>query len=72
MAGDFNQRIPRKRPPVDVYRALERSLGPGLRVFTAGRVPGAGGELIDHVAVPQGSAPPTWGLGPGSARMGGR
>ena len=55
VAGDLNQRIPRRRQPVVVAAALERALE-GLAVVTAGQ--GCEGrDLIDHVAV----APPPGG-----------
>ena len=50
MAGDFNQRVPRDGQPIQVYVALERALAPQLRIATAGKVAGASGSLIDHVA----------------------
>lgn len=48
VAGDFNQRLPRSRQPLDAAHALTEALGP-LRVATAGDQPV--GQLIDHVAL---------------------
>ncbi len=50
LAGDFNQRVPRERQPKHVFDALQRALDPALQLATSGRVAGAGGRLIDHVA----------------------
>lgn len=47
VAGDFNQRVPRTRQPVDVFEKLTASLG-DLEVVTAGEFDC--GTLIDHVA----------------------
>lgn len=47
VAGDFNQRIPRHRQPVEVFDALERALL-GLTVHTGGVT--TIGRLIDHIA----------------------
>lgn len=47
VAGDFNQRFPRTRQPVDVFEKLQNALG-GLDVVTAGEFDC--GRLIDHVA----------------------
>lgn len=48
VAGDFNQRLPRSRQPLDAAHALTEALG-SLRVATAGDQPVV--ELIDHVAL---------------------
>jgi len=46
--GDFNQRLPRTRVPIAVHEALRQAFA-GLKITTAGDVPGAPG-LIDHIA----------------------
>lgn len=40
--GDFNQAIPRRTAPVDVYRALERVVLDHVTVFTTGEIDGCG------------------------------
>lgn len=47
VAEDFNQRIPRRRAPEDVFDSLERALDK-LNVVTAGDLDA--GRMIDHVA----------------------
>jgi len=51
LLGDFNQRIPRKGQPEQVYAALVDALGERFRLVTGGEIPGAPGPAIDHVAV---------------------
>lgn len=46
--GDFNQRVPRKRVPLRVYKALERAFT-GFNFATEGKLP-EGQTLIDHIA----------------------
>jgi hypothetical protein len=48
--GDYNHRVPRKREPVEVAKALERILGEGLHLATSGIIPGVERPSIDHVA----------------------
>lgn len=49
LLGDFNQRIPRQKQPVDVYDTLMRVISPALTcATTAEQVPTH--SLIDHVA----------------------
>lgn len=52
LTGDWNQRIPplRGRPPRRAAEALAAALGV-FEVVTAGEVGGAGGPLIDHIAL---------------------
>ena len=47
--GDFNQRIPRRYSPPDVFAALEAALG-AFRVATVGAIAPIGKAAIDHVA----------------------
>lgn len=48
--GDFNQPIPRRWQPVDVFAALMEALT-GLKIPTAGFADSDGRFLIDHIAV---------------------
>lgn len=48
--GDFNQRVPRKRQPVNVYNALTEALGSDLLIATAGVKATDGTLAIDHIA----------------------
>lgn len=50
VAGDFNQRIPRRYAPVEVHEALLRAFAP-LTIVTTGDVPGLDRPVIDHVAL---------------------
>lgn len=50
LLGDLNQSIPRTRAPKAVYDALVRALPEGMRVATAGPIPGPGLPSIDHLA----------------------
>lgn len=50
IAGDFNQRIPRRLQPEAVHRELMHALGTQLHFATAGLVDEYGGQLIDHIA----------------------
>lgn len=54
LIGDFNQRIPRKRQPQDVFEALQSLLGLGLTPCTAGIPDERGDHLIDHVCLSTG------------------
>lgn len=50
LLGDFNQRIPRQKQPLEVYESLMRVIGSGLTCVTATEhVPAF--ALIDHVAI---------------------
>lgn len=48
--GDFNQRLPRRRQPLEIATKLEECLG-SLRLLTRG-VSHEGDDTIDHLAVP--------------------
>ena len=50
LAGDWNQRIPRKYQPKRVKSALDAAILEGFRVHTAGVIRGLDAQLIDHVA----------------------
>jgi exonuclease III len=50
LVGDFNQRIPRSRQPVDVARKLDHVFDIGLQVSTSGILDEEGKQLIDHVS----------------------
>lgn len=50
VAGDFNQRIPRKYTPQAVHDNLVATFAP-LTIVTGGQVNGLDGLLIDHVAI---------------------
>jgi exonuclease III len=50
VTGDFNQRIPRARQPVEVAERLAKMFESGLTVATSGIVDDQGHQLIDHVA----------------------
>ena len=47
--GDFNQRIPRRRQPVSVYRAMRDAFS-GFCFATAGELAGTVEGSIDHIA----------------------
>lgn len=50
--GDFNQTIPRRRQPPDIYRSLdERILEAGFTATTAEHETAGGSLLIDHILV---------------------
>ena len=51
VAGDFNQRVPRKRQPFKVFEALEAAIPPGWPVVTEGLCDASGAATIDHVVV---------------------
>ena len=51
VAGDFNQRLPRRRQPKTVHEALMGAMGSSWRIISAGVVDDDGADLIDHVAV---------------------
>lgn len=48
--GDFNQTIPRRTAPIEVYAALEESILSRLVVATTGVIDANGSSSIDHVA----------------------
>ncbi len=50
VTGDWNQRIPQTRQPVEAYEALMRTFS-GLEILTSGNLPEVGELLIDHLAV---------------------
>lgn len=50
--GDFNQRIPRKRSPLNVYQKLAETFR-GWNIVTEGIVPFIETQVIDHVALNQ-------------------
>ena len=52
--GDYNQRIPRSRQPVDVAEKLACVMNIGLRVATLGRMDEEYKQLIDHIATSEG------------------
>lgn len=52
VVGDFNQRIPRKRSPLNVYQKLAETFR-GWHIVTEGIVPGIESPVIDHVALNQ-------------------
>ncbi len=54
LAGDWNQRIPRKHQPKEAFRTLMRALPKTLEVVTSGLVPPLERPLIDHVALSKG------------------
>jgi endonuclease/exonuclease/phosphatase family metal-dependent hydrolase len=51
LLGDFNQRIPRRRQPQDVFDALTAALSPDFRIATTGLFRGAPSHAIDHLAL---------------------
>ena len=51
VAGDFNQRLPRRRQPKAVHEALTGAMGSSWKIISAGVVDDDGADLIDHVAV---------------------
>ena len=51
VAGDYNQRRPRKYQPRKAYDSLTATLADPWTVVTAGSVPGIDEQVIDHVAV---------------------
>lgn len=50
VTGDFNQRIPRSRQPLEMAQRLAAVLGDGWQIVTADLVDHEGHQLIDHVA----------------------
>ena len=54
LIGDYNQRIPRSRQPVDVAEKLAGAMSIGLRVATSGRMDEEYKQLIDHIATSEG------------------
>ena len=61
--GDFNQRIPRRFQPKQVYAALRRAIEP-LRIATQGDIEGAPGPSIDHIAHTEDLEPVGMGIWP--------
>ncbi len=51
VAGDFNQRLPRRRQPKPVHEALKGAMSSWGRIISAGVLDNEGTDLIDHVAV---------------------
>ena len=51
VTGDYNQRIPKKSQPLDVFEKLTQVMAMGFNVVTAGVLDQKGEALIDHVAV---------------------
>jgi len=51
VTGDFNQRIPRSRQPVEVFQHFSRAFDAHFKIVTAGVVDEEGQQLIDHVAI---------------------
>lgn len=51
VVGDFNQAIPRTTAPAPVHAALERAMGPAVRIVTSGALAPLDRPSIDHVAV---------------------
>jgi len=49
--GDFNQRVPRRWQPQEVYDALMGALSPKFEAVTSGVIEDAPAHTIDHVAV---------------------
>ena len=50
ITGDFNQRIPRSRQPLEVAQRLADTFGADWKIVTAGIYDNEGHLLIDHVA----------------------
>jgi Endonuclease/Exonuclease/phosphatase family len=50
VAGDFNQRIPRKYNPQDTADLLRDALGDRFRIVTDGEIPIVAEQSIDHLA----------------------
>lgn len=49
--GDFNQRIPRKYSPEDVYHKLVDTFEPDYSIATSGEIQGLEKQAIDHLAI---------------------
>jgi endonuclease/exonuclease/phosphatase family metal-dependent hydrolase len=47
--GDFNQRVPRKYQPQQVFDALDKTLLTRLNIATSGMIDGIGRQAIDHI-----------------------
>lgn len=54
LLGDFNQRIPRRRSPEDVYQAMLGALNERVSVVSDGKIQPANAQSIDHIAVTEG------------------
>ncbi len=50
LLGDFNQRIPRAKQPLQVFDLLCGVLGTTFQVLTGGTIPGTSAQSIDHIA----------------------
>ena len=51
LVGDYNQRVPRKRVPVHVYKVLENTLAGRFTILTTDIISPIEKQTIDHVAV---------------------
>ncbi len=51
VAGDFNQRIPRKWQPIKVFEAMQATFDGLADIATAGTVPIVDNQVIDHVVL---------------------
>lgn len=51
VVGDFNQRIPRYRAPVEAFELMQAVFSGGLSIETAGVIAPIGKQTVDHVAV---------------------
>lgn len=50
VCGDYNQRIPRKYSPENVYESLINTFQPDFNITTTGNIPEIGRPVIDHFA----------------------
>lgn len=48
--GDYNQRIPRRYSPVDVFQKLIDTFEPDYKIATLGEIAGLNKPVIDHLA----------------------
>ena len=51
LAGDFNQRLPRRSVPTPVHQALLDTLGDRFTVATTGPVAPIDEQTVDHIAL---------------------
>jgi len=49
IVGDFNQRVPRKRAPINVYHKMEEVITGNLSVLTTGEIAGIGKQTVNHI-----------------------
>ena len=49
--GDFNQRVPRKYSPENVYQKLISTFEPDYSIATSGEIQGLEKQAIDHLAI---------------------